>query len=317
MCKSLPILTRFALLVALLLTVWHAANAAGSGEEPDDTRAPVIVVSKIDTEGALLGNMIVIALENAGIAVDNRVEFGPTDVVRRAITAGEADIYPEYTGNGAFFFDQAADDVWKNGEAGYERVAQLDRDANDIVWLTPARANNTWAIAVRQEVAEAGVTTLDDIGPYLAEGGQLRLAASEEFVSRPDVLPAFQEAYSFELVDENLLVFSGGNTATTIQAAARNQDGVNATMTYGTDGQLSALGLTVLDDTRGVQPVYWPTPIVRAAVLDAYPDIDAILEPIFESLDRETLQSLNAQIAIEGQAAETVARDYLSENGFI
>ncbi|MFW6338651.1 MAG: glycine betaine ABC transporter substrate-binding protein, partial [Alkalispirochaetaceae bacterium] len=245
------------------------------------------------------------------------VEFGPTDVVNRAIENGEIDIYPEYTGNGAFFFSEAESEVWKDAEAGYERVKELDREANNLVWLQPAPANNTWAIAVREELAEGGLTTMEDIGPHIADGGTFKLAASEEFVSRSDVLPAFEEAYDFSLSDDQLLVFSGGNTATTIQAAARERDGVNAAMAYGTDGQLAALGLVVLDDTRGVQPVYQPAPRVRAEVIEEYPEIRELLNPVFESLDRETLQALNSAIAVEGRPAPEVAEEYLTERGFL
>lgn len=305
--------------VALMIAIFSlSAYATGTSEsEMPESKGPVVVASKIDTEGALLGNMIVLLLESEGFEVDNRVEFGPTDVIRRAITNGEIDLYPEYTGNGAFFFGEAGEDVWKNPEAGYERAKQLDMEANSIVWLQPAPANNTWAIAVREELADQGLTTMDDIGPYMEDGGTFKLAASEEFVSRPDVLPAFEETYDFTLEEENLLVFSGGNTATTMQAAARQRENVNAAMAYGTDGQLAALGLVVLDDTKGVQPVYLPTPIIREEVLNEYPEIEGILAPVFESLDRETLQGLNSSIAVEGRAAEAVAEEYLRSNGFL
>ena len=58
--------------------------------------------SKIDTEGALLGNIILQVLESHGVKTVNKVQLGTTPVVRGAITSGELDIYPEYTGNGAF-----------------------------------------------------------------------------------------------------------------------------------------------------------------------------------------------------------------------
>lgn len=58
---------------------------------------------KIDTEGALLGNIILQVLESHGVKTVNKVQLGTTPVVRGAITSGELDIYPEYTGNGAFF----------------------------------------------------------------------------------------------------------------------------------------------------------------------------------------------------------------------
>lgn len=316
--KSTALSAKIGLLVAMLTVFSMSAFASGTAEaEPETTKGPVVVASKIDTEGALLGNMIVLLLEADGFEVENRVEFGPTDVIRRAITNGEIDLYPEYTGNGAFFFGEAGQDVWKDPEAGYQRVKELDAEANNIVWLQPSPANNTWAIAVREELAADGLTTMDDIGPYLQEGGTFKLAASEEFVSRPDVLPAFEETYGFTLTEENLLVFSGGNTATTMQAAARQREGVNAAMAYGTDGQLAALGLVVLDDTQGVQPVYQPAPIVRREILDQYPEIEDLLAPIFTELDRETLQGLNSAIAVEGRAAEDVAEEYLTQNGFL
>jgi osmoprotectant transport system substrate-binding protein len=308
------------LLLPVLLILASSVWAGGSGETESaeaETRGPVTVASKIDTEGSLLGYMMVHILEDAGFDVNNQVEFGPTDVIRRAITSGEIDLYPEYTGNGAFFFDEAGSDVWKDFDGGYDRVKELDREANNLIWLTPGNANNTWAIAVRSELADAGVSTMEDIGPWMEDGNDFKLAASEEFVSRPDVLPAFEETYNFELSQSELLVFSGGNTATTMQAAARNQDGVNAAMAYGTDGQLAALGLVVLDDTRGVQPVYRPAPVVRDEVLEEFPEIEGLLQPVFESFDREILQELNASIAVEGRSAEVVAEEYLRSGGFL
>ena len=70
---------------------------------PLQAASPVKVGSKIDTEGALLGNIILQVLESHGVPTVNKVQLGTTPVVRGAITSGELDIYPEYTGNGAFF----------------------------------------------------------------------------------------------------------------------------------------------------------------------------------------------------------------------
>lgn len=69
---------------------------------PLHAASPVKVGSKIDTEGALLGNIILQVLESHGVPTVNKVQLGTTPVVRGAITSGELDIYPEYTGNGAF-----------------------------------------------------------------------------------------------------------------------------------------------------------------------------------------------------------------------
>ena len=278
----------------------------------------VRVSSKIDTEGSLLGNMIIQVLEANGIKTENKVQLGTTKIMRGAITSGEIDIYPEYTGNGAFFFSDEKNPAWKNAKAGYELVKKLDAEKNNIVWLTPAPANNTWAIALRKDVAEKNkVTSLADLGKWLAAGGKFKLAASAEFIERSDALPAFQTAYGFKLNNSQLLTLAGGDTTATIKAAAEQTSGVNAAMAYGTDGALAALGLVVLQDPKGIQPVYAPAPIVRAKTLAEYPKISSLLEPVFKSLDGPTLQGLNAKIAVEGQDAKKVSADYLKAKGFI
>jgi osmoprotectant transport system substrate-binding protein len=300
-----------------LLQQWSAAGllmlAAGA-----QAAEPVKVGSKIDTEGALLGNIILQVLESHGVKTVNKVQLGTTPVVRGAITSGELDIYPEYTGNGAFFFKDENDPAWKNAQQGYEKVKKLDQQQNKLTWLAAAPANNTWTIAVRDDLAKKNkLTSLDDLSRYLKAGGDFKLAASAEFIERPDALPAFEKAYGFDLKQNQLLSLAGGDTAVTIKAAAQQTSGVNAAMAYGTDGPVAALGLQTLTDPKGVQPIYAPAPVVRDAVLKAYPELPTWLDPVFASLDEKTLQKLNASIAVEGLDAKKVAADYLKQKGFV
>ncbi len=280
--------------------------------------AQVVVSSKIDTEGGVLGNIILKVLDANGIPTTDRIQLGATPVVRSAITAGEIDIYPEYTGNAAFFFEKAEDPAWKNAEQAYTLAKQLDYDANKIVWLTPSPANNTWAIAVRKDLAEENnLKTLSDFGAYVSGGGEVKLAASSEFVNSAAALPAFQSTYGFTLQPEQLITLSGGDTAATIAAAANQTNGANAAMVYGTDGGIAPSGLVVLDDDKGVQPVYQPAPIVRESVLKEHPEIEALLQPVFEKLDLVTLQDLNGRVQVGGEPAKAVAEDFLTSSGFL
>lgn len=292
--------------------------AAGLALMATAASAQVVVSSKIDTEGALLGNMILQVLQANGIEVTDKVSLGATPIVRGAIAAGEIDIYPEYTGNAAFFYNVAEDPAWKDAKAAYEKAKQLDYEGAKIVWLTPAPANNTWAVAIAQDVATANnIKTFSDFGKYVAGGGEIKLAASAEFVNSASALPAFQAAYGFELKPEQLIVLSGGDTAATIAAAAQKTDGANAAMVYGTDGAISSAGLVVIEDDKGVQPVYEPAPIIREAVLAEHPEIETLLKPVFEKLDLVTLQTLNGRIQVGGEAAADVAKDWLTQNGFL
>ena len=278
----------------------------------------IIVGSKIDTEGSLLAQMIILMLRDNGFEVTDESQFGPTAIVKAALESGEIDIYPEYTGNGAFFFNEADSVVWKDAEAGYERVKELDLEQNNIVWLQPAPANNTWAIAVRQDLAEENnLVSMDDFAAFVNGGGEIKLIGSEEFVSSPAALPAFQEAYGFTLADDQIVTVSSGDTTQTEKAAGEGTDGINAAMAYGTDGTIDAFDLVILSDPRGVQPVYAPAPRVRGEIMDMYPEIADILDPVFESLTLEILQELNGRIGVAGENPADVASDYLTENGFL
>ncbi|MBW1672585.1 MAG: ABC transporter substrate-binding protein [Deltaproteobacteria bacterium] len=306
------------LVLLLSFLVLLAVAASGCSRQDEVGKGPIVVGSKIDTEGALLSQMVILMLRGKGFEVVDKSQFGPTSVVRKAIISGEIDMYPEYTGNGAFFFDEADSPVWKSAKQGYERVKELDKAQNNIVWLTPAPANNTWAIAVPKTLADKeDLGSLDDFAAYVKRGGEVKLIGSEEFVTSPAALPAFQHDYGFTLKKSQLLVVSSGDTAQTEKAAAQGTDSVNAAMAYGTDGSLSAFNLVVLSDPRGVQPVYQPAPIIRGKVYDKYPEIGTILGPVFESLGLVTLQTLNGKIAVEGQNAADVAREYLVKKGFL
>lgn len=293
-------------------------TAIGCSKSDDKSKGPIIVGSKIDTEGSLLSKMIILLLRENGFEVGDKSGTGPTSVVRKAILSGEIDIYPEYTGNGAFFFEETDSNVWNDAKKGYERVKELDGQANNLIWLTPAPANNTWAIAVTGVLAETEkLKTMKDFSEYVNSGGYVKLIGSEEFVTSEVALPAFQKAYGFNLGKEQLIVVASGDTAQTQKAAYEGTDGVNAAMAYGTDGSVSAFNLVVLSDPKGAQPVYEPAPIIRGNTLEKYPEIEKILEPVFESLNLVILQNLNAKIAVEGLNAEKVAREYLVSGGFI
>jgi osmoprotectant transport system substrate-binding protein len=273
---------------------------------------PVVIGSKLDTEGALLGEMMAQLLEARKVPVQRRLQLGPTRIVRQALLSGEIDLYPEYTGNGAFFFQMEADPAWHDAAQAAAKVRALDAERNKLVWLEPAAANNTWAIAIRRDLARSGgLATLADLPAHLARNGAFKLAASAEFVESPAALPAFQKAYGFTLPAERLLVLSGGDTAVTMRAAAEQLNGVNAAMVYGTDGAIAALDLQVLGDPKGAQIVYQPAPVVRQAVAERLPQLGDWMRPLFASLSLETLQALNARIVVEGQPAQQVAAAHL------
>src|SRR5207302_6170183 len=279
--------------------------------------AAVVVSSKLSSESAMIGEMIRLLLNAHGIQTLDRTKIGATPVVRKALLAGEVDLYVEYTGNAGFFFNVASNPAWKDLQRGYELGARLDYAANHIVWLTPARASNAWALAVRRDVALANnLRTLSDFGRWVADGGKVVLACSAEFANA-GTLRSLEKTYGFTMRSDQLIVLAGGETSATIGAAAAHTNGANTAMVYGTDGGILAANLQVLEDDRHDQPVYAPVPIVREAVLKANPQIASIVKPLMDSFSRETLQQLNARVQIDGESESSVAEDYLKAKGFL
>jgi osmoprotectant transport system substrate-binding protein len=278
---------------------------------------PVVVSSKLSTESAMLGHMIRLLLESHGIPTLDRMTLGATPVVRQALLTGEIDLYVEYTGNAGFFFNRAADPVWKDLDRGYELGAKLDLAAHRIVWLTPARASNAWALAVRRDVARAQrLATMSDFARWVRGGGKVVLACSAEFANA-GTLRSLERTYDFHLQPEQKIVLAGGETAATIGAAAARTNDTNTAMVYGTDGGIVAADLVLLEDDKRDQPVYAPVPLIREAVLQAYPAISGIVAPLMQGLTRESLQALNARVQIDGESAEAVAADYLRHQSLL
>ena len=297
-----------------LKSLWVAALLALSAAP---SPAAVVVSSKLSSESAMIGEMIRVLLESRGVPTLDRMTLGATPVVRKALLAGEIDLYVEYTGNAGLFFNDPANPAWKDLRAGYALGARLDYAANHIVWLTPADASNAWALAVRRDVAEKQrLVNLSDFARWVSGGGAVMLACSAEFANA-GTLRSLERTYGFTLTSDQMIVLAGGETSATITAAAARTNGINTAMVYGTDGGIVAANLVVLEDDRHDQPVYAPVPTMREAALRQYPQVAAIVKPLMQSLTQDKLQRLNARVQVNGEAAEAVAQEYLRAEGFI
>ncbi len=314
---------KFLTVLAIAATASFGINAFAQAPNAGD---PIVVGSKQFTEQIVLGQVIIAALEDAGYDVTDRTNLGGTAVNRDALEAGEIDVYPNY--NGTAISNWYRDIPWAqesisegasgDAYASYATVSSLDAAIFDLVWLRPAPANNTYALAVTRAWSEEnGITTLPEFAAYVNDGGEVVLSTGDEFAQRPDGLPAFYETYGFELDEEQLIIIAGATPAQTEQALASGQNNVNVAMAYGTDGALLAYDFVVLDDPEGAQPVFQPTPVFRGEVIRAYPEIVGILNPIFATFDNTNLQALNAAVEVDGVSPAVAAQTYLVDNGFI
>ena len=301
--------------LGLLLAATVLVLGVSCAKAPE--KAPIVVASMIDSEGALLGKMIVQVLEANGIPVLDKTEFGTPDVLRKALEAKEVHLVVDYTGSGQYYHEGQDPAVWSDAAKGYEATRRLDA-AKGIVWLKPSPANNTESLAVKRSFAErTGVRDLPALAAYARRGGEVKLICAQSYADNPLGLIGLEKAYGFEFRKDQLILLSSGNTAEMLKALSEGTNGVNVSLVYGTDGALDKMELLVLADPKSVPPVYLPAPVILEEKLAESPKIEELLAPVFASLDLEILQRLNASIAFDGRDPREVGREYLVAKGFL
>jgi len=302
----------FAAILSLSLIFGSCAKAT--------VKDPVVVATMLDSEGAILGNMIMQMLEANNIKTVNKINFGTPDILRKALENAEVDLVVDYTGSGQYYYPSDVTDptIFNDPVKGYQWTEKIDREKKDIHWLTPSNANNTEGIALKREFAEANkIVTMQDLAAYINSGKAFKLICSSSFAENNLGLLGFETAYGFKLDNDQLIILSSGNTSEMLLALSQGTNNVNASLVYGTDGALDKMNLVVIEDPKNVPPVYLPTPVIRGKVLDVYPQIKTLLKPVFEALTLEVLQSLNAKVAYDGRNASDVAKEFLTTNKFL
>ncbi len=256
---------------------------------------PIVVASKNFTESYLLGEIIAQRLEHAGMEVDRRFGLGGTLICFEALLAGEIDVYVEYSGT----LEQT---ILKLGKRTSIRGLKEHLEPRGLSLLSPLGFNNTYAIAVRKEVAEE--FSLERIS-QLTDYRDLRVVVSHEFLEREDGWPGMRRVYGFDWIPEGI------EHGLAYQAMADGS--IDITDAYSTDGELQRYDLTVLADDKAFFPTYLAIPLIRD---DLSPRAQAAIEDLASTLDDSSMASLNASVVFEGEDFASAARNHLRSIGF-
>jgi osmoprotectant transport system substrate-binding protein len=307
MLRKPTLLLSLVLLFTLALTGCVAPVTDG-GAGGDTAESPTIsVANKGFAEQFVLGEMYALLLEEAGFTVDRKGALGGTPVLHESLINDELDVYPEYTGTGLLTVLQM--DVMSDPAEVFSTVSNAYAEQFNLAWLAPAPMDNTQALAMTAERAdEFGITSFSDLA---AQAGNLVLAGPPEFAEREDGLPGLQALYGGFEFDDFLAVDFGLRYPTLLSGDA------DVVVAFGTDGEIFANNLTVLEDDMGLYPPYQVAPVVRQAVLDANPEIADALNAVAPLLDDATMQELNNRVTGDGDEPEDVAREFLIEQGLL
>jgi osmoprotectant transport system substrate-binding protein len=295
----------FRLGLVLVLVSVLAAACGGRGA----SQVTVKVGSKDFTEEFILGEMYALLLEDAGFKVERKLNLGGTPVAHAALEKGEIDLYPEYTSTGLLTVlkeKQIAD-----AQGIIEAVRKGYQEKFKLTWLDPAPFNNTQALAMTKDAAEKhGIKTYSDLA---AKAGELRLGGPAEFAEREDGIKGLQKAYGGFQFKE----FAQLGTGSLRYEALKNGQ-VDVVVAFGTDGQISGLGLVVIKDDKNFYPIYQVAPVVRDDVLAKNPKIGETLNKLAPMLTDDVMAGLNWQVdGPDKKEYQAVAKAFLQEKGLI
>jgi osmoprotectant transport system substrate-binding protein len=279
-------------------------------------KTPVKVASKNFTEQIILGKIMVSLLEDRGIPVEDRINLGGTNVNREALEQGQIDVYMEYTGT-AWLSLFKKTEIIRDAAELYAKVKAEDAKKG-LVWLAPAKFNNTYAIIMKAATAdELGIGSLSEWAEWTKKNpGKMSVSTNPEFYSRADGFKGMMGHYGLEfgtdIPDANVL-----KVETALAKKAVRDGQALCGMAFATDGEIQDYKLTVLDDDKNYFPIYNPAPVIRAEVLEQYPEIKFILNEIGASLDTATMTRLNYRVNVKGEKPEAVAKSWLTGVGLV
>lgn len=295
-----------ALIVACASSNPSASNSPGSAS-PAATGAPIKVGSKDFTEQFIIGEMYALALEKAGFQVERKLNLGGTPVAQAGLESGEIDLYPEYTGTGLLTVLKLP--VQSDRQAVFDAVAKGYQEKFNLVWLNPAPMNNTQALAMTQEGSERfSIRTISDMA---AKASELTMIGPPEFEVREDGLPGIKSKYG----DFQLKAYKAVDPGLRYKGLVDGE--ADVAVAFGTDGQLSAFNLVVLEDDKQLFPPYQVAPVVRQAALDAHPKLAETLNALAPKLTDVTMRRLNYEVDGKQREPADVAREFLTQEGLL
>ena len=292
--------------LALLLPLLAACGTAEGGSGSAN-KGPVKIGTKNFPEQLILGEMYALLLEDEGIKVERKFNLAGTPVLHEGLKTGEIDLYPEYTGTGLLTVLKLPTET--DRQKVYDTVAREYKSQFNLVWLDPAPMNNTQALAMtRDGSARFGVTSISQMA---AKASELRMIGPPEFAEREDGLPGIKKAYG----DFNLRQYIPVDPGLKYKGLVDGQ--ADVAVAFGTDGEISAFNLVVLQDDKNLFPPYPVAPVVRQQALDANPKIKDQLNKLAPKLTDDTMRRLNNEVSGNQKEPAAVAKDFLTQEGLI
>jgi osmoprotectant transport system substrate-binding protein len=286
----------------LLTTLLVIVAIVGCSGQSGQTKT-ITIGSKNFTESIILGELLAQQIEaKTDLQVKRRLNLGGTFICHQAITTGELDLYPEYTGTA--FVAILGNEPSSDAQAVALRLQHQYEQDFQLTWLPSFGFANNQAVVIRGE--DARQLKLKTISDATKHTQQWQAGFDYEFIERKDGLDGLISAYE--------IVFAGKpktmEYSLTYRALAEQQ--VDLISVGTTDALIEALDLVVLEDDRNYFPTYTAAPVVRIDTLAQYPELETALEGLAGKIGETQMRQMNYLVDVEEKDVRQVVADFLA-----
>jgi osmoprotectant transport system substrate-binding protein len=275
-----------------------SSSSSGSGKS-------LTLGTKDFTEEFILGQLYKQALEAKGYKVNYKENIGATEVVDKALTSGQIDAYPEYTGESAVTVAGVNKTVTSPQQEYNIARAFYAKRGQTMSSMTPFY--DTDAIAVTKAYAQKyGLKTTAD----LKKVPHFTLGARPEFLNREQGAKGMKDVYGIHN-------FTFKSLALGLQYQALDNGSVNAVDVFTTDPQLASGKYVVLTDPKNIFGFQNVALVINTKKLNELgrAQFFAIIDKVNSLLTVHAITAMNKAVAIDKQSAATVAQSFLKANG--
>jgi osmoprotectant transport system substrate-binding protein len=283
-------------------TTTAAPAPAASG--PGVGKPAVTIGDKNFAEENILGALYGGALQAKGYKVTLKDNVGSSEIIYKALTSGQIDMYPEYTGVLLSAVAAQTKNPTSASAAAQEAKAFLEKHGATILDTTPFFDSDALA-TLPSYASRHKLSSIGDLKPL---GKAAVLGAAPEFGTRFEGLPGLKQEYGINPTFKPIAI--------ELSYKALEGGQVDVQDVFTTDAQLLSGKFKLLGDPKHVFGFQNVAPVVKKSVLAAEgPEFETTLNKVSSLLTLKAIQQMNKAVSVDKQSASSVAQQFLKANG--
>ncbi len=296
---------------ALLSLVIVFSAAACSAQKSKDE---IVIMDGQFSEMKIIHQMVKLIVEdrtNAKVVIKDEVSSvnGYNELLK-----GNCDLMNSYDGTLLTTYLKLDTKDIPEGKSLYDFVNETAEKEKHVYLLDKLGINNTYAIAVPQNIADKyNLSKVSDLVPV---ANQLVFGAEHEFFSEEGSMKfnPFVKFYGLNFKDSKPVDLG-------LKYSAVESGNIDVTEVYATDGLNKKAKLKVLEDDRHFFPEYNGALLVRDDLFDRFkdsaPNLKETLNLLGGILDNEAMVNLTYAVDVDGKTPHDVALAFLQEKGLL